>query len=109
MDTEQNSREKLPPVRGGMTVQFDMFGTSIVGVGNFYPDTRLAEVFLTAGKTGTHLQIAMADSAVAASLALQYGCPAETLRSAFLRTEDNKAAGPLGRVFDILTGAEVPS
>lgn len=97
-------RETLPAVRGGVTVEFEHFGVAFVGRGNFYPDGRLAEVFLSAGKTGTQIQITMQDSAVAASLALQHGVPAEILRAAFLKTEDGQPAGPLGHVFDILTG-----
>lgn len=97
-------RETLPNVRGGETVEFDIYGITFVGRGNFYPDGRLAEVFLTGGKTGTQLQIAMQDSAVAASLALQHGCPVETLHHAFLRTDSGEPAGPLGRLFDILVG-----
>lgn len=95
-------RERLDPVRGGMAVEFDHDSIMFVGRGNFYPDGRLAEVFLSAGKTGTMLQVAMQDSAVAASLALQHGCPLKTLRDALLCKEDGTAAGPLGHIIDIL-------
>lgn len=97
-------REILPNIRGGMAFEFDHHGIMFVGRGNFYPDGRLAEVFLTAGKTGTHLQVAMQDSAVAASLALQHGCPAETLKGAYLKTDAGDPAGPMGKLFEILTG-----
>lgn len=98
-----SAREPLPNVRGGMAVEFEHFGMMFTGRGNFYPDGRLAEVFISCGKTGTHMQIAMQDSAVAASLALQHGCPAEILKTAFLRTEDSEPAGPMGRLLSILT------
>jgi ribonucleoside-diphosphate reductase alpha chain len=39
--------------------------------------------------------------AVAASLALQFGCPADTLRKALLRLTNGSAAGPLGRLLDL--------
>ncbi len=90
-----------------VTVEFEHFGLAFVGRGNFYPDGRLAEVFLTGGKTGTQLQIAMQDSAVAASLALQHGAPAETLRNAYLKTDDGRPAGPLGHLFEILEDGAV--
>lgn len=48
------------------------------------------------------MSIIASDSAVAASLALQYGCPIEVLQRAFLREEDGSAAGPLGHIFDLM-------
>jgi hypothetical protein len=42
------------------------------------------------------------DAAIAASLAIQYGCPIEVLRHAFLRDQDGKPAGPMGCLFDLL-------
>lgn len=100
-----SEREVLPNVRGGQAVDFECFGSQFAGRGNFYPDGRLAEVFVSCGKSGTHMAITMQDAAVAASLALQFGCPAETLRHACLRTEDDKPAGPMGMLLEILTGA----
>ena len=43
---------------------------------------------------------------VAASLALQFGCPLETLQRAVLRNEDGKVSIPLVRALDIITGWE---
>jgi hypothetical protein len=37
---------------------------------------------------------------VAASLALQYGCPAEVLRRAVARDSQGNASGPLGAALD---------
>ncbi|HXA85762.1 MAG TPA: hypothetical protein VNZ47_11835 [Candidatus Dormibacteraeota bacterium] len=95
-------REKLPNVRGGQAIDFEWMGHQFTGRGNFYPDGRLAEIFISGGKTGTHMQITMQDAAVAASLALQHGCDAQTLRRACLRTEDDKPAGPMGMLLEKL-------
>ena len=42
------------------------------------------------------------DSAIAASLALQYGCPLETLRRALLRDSQDNASTPLGAALDAI-------
>jgi ribonucleoside-diphosphate reductase alpha chain len=42
------------------------------------------------------------DAAVSASLALQFGCPLETLRRALLRDPHGVAASPLGCALDRL-------
>jgi hypothetical protein len=40
------------------------------------------------------------DCAIAASLALQYGCPADVLRKALSRDSHGRANGPLGAALD---------
>jgi ribonucleoside-diphosphate reductase alpha chain len=42
------------------------------------------------------------DAAIAASLALQFGCPAEVLRRALKRDGQGKASSPLGVALDRL-------
>ena len=44
------------------------------------------------------------ESAIAASLALQFGCPAETLRGAVLRNSNGTACTPLGAALDQIAG-----
>jgi hypothetical protein len=44
--------------------------------------------------------IMASDAAIAASLALQYGAPIETLRHALMRDSMGKPSGPLGVVLD---------
>lgn len=62
----------------------------------------LAEVFLNADKGGTDLDVNARDAAIAASLALQHGCPVETLRRALLHNENGTPAGPLGAALALL-------
>ena len=95
-------REPLPNRRKRIPVEFEHDGHVFTGGAGLYPSGEVGEVFLSAGKTGTHLAIATSDAAIAASLALQHGASVETLRHAFLRTDDGKPAGPLGHLFDIL-------
>lgn len=56
-----------------------------------FPDGRLAEVFLDTEKESA-IADAAREVAILASLALQFGCPAETIRHAL----DGRDAGPIG-------------
>jgi hypothetical protein len=47
--------------------------------------------------------ILASDAGVAASLALQYGCPLETIRKALMRDERGFATGPLGVALDLVS------
>jgi hypothetical protein len=71
------------------------------GIGRF-EDGTISEIFLNTGKHGTAVDTNAPDAAVAASLLLQYGCPAEVLRHALTRNGDGSASGPLARALDLL-------
>lgn len=62
----------------------------------------IAEVFLEGGRIGSSVQALGRDCAVLASLALQFGCPIETIQKALTRVDDATPAGPMGRVMDVL-------
>ena len=96
-------RNRLPNRRYRTPVSFEMDGHVYSGGAGHYPDGRIGEVFLMAGKTGTHLAISISESCIAASLAMQFGCPIETLRDALLKDDQGRPAGALGRMFEILT------
>ena len=53
-------------------------------------------------KADTAAGIMASDAAIAASLALQFGCPLERLRRASTRNADGSASGPLAHVLDLL-------
>lgn len=67
-----------------------------------FANGNLAEVFLFGPKIGTDVQAAVRDSSIVASLALRFGCQAETIGHAIGRNSDGTAAGPLGKLLDIL-------
>ena len=67
-----------------------------------YADGRLGEVFLTNHKAGSMAGIMASDAAIAASLALQFGCPADVLRRALSRDARGNATGPLGIALDLI-------
>jgi hypothetical protein len=50
--------------------------------------------------------IMASDAAIAASLALQFGCPVEVLRKALSRDARGNASSPIGVALDRLAAAE---
>jgi hypothetical protein len=107
MTAPQVQRQRLPNRRSHEIVQFEHGAfTYTAGIGRF-DDGRLAEVFLTASKTGTAVEAAARDAAIVASLALQNGVPLESLQCAITRNSDGSPSSPLGRLVDLLaSGAE---
>jgi hypothetical protein len=73
----------------------------VASIGRF-DDGQIAEVFLSGPKTGTDVASAARDSSIICSIALQYGVPPEVLRHAIGRNSDGTAAGPLGKLLDLL-------
>jgi hypothetical protein len=97
------NRERLPNRREHELVTFQTAeGFRYTAGLGFFEDGRLAEIFLNADKVGTAIETAAHDSAVVASLALQYGLPPETLRRALSRNANGIASGPLGTLLDFL-------
>jgi len=60
------------------------------------------EIFLNTGKVGSGIEVLMRDSAIAMSLALQYGCPIDVLDSALSKDEKGVHQGPIGILCGIL-------
>ena len=99
-----SARERLPNRRSSETFNFDWLGMPFTATISRFPDGSLAEIFLTNHKTGSHADTAARDSAVVASIALQFGADLETLRRALLRDSQGRASGPLGVALDLIAG-----
>ena len=106
-------RERLPDRRACEALRFVVGGVTYHGFTGraFDPATGalgpVREVFLTAGKTGSAVDITARDAAICASIALQSGVPIDVLRGAVSRHENGHPEGPLGIIFDeISRGAE---
>lgn len=97
-------RETIPNRRCSELLNFEHDGHRYRASVSRFQDGRLAEVFLDGSKPDTAIAIVGRDLAVAASLALQFGCPADTLRKALSRLSSGEAAGPLGALLDIVEG-----
>jgi hypothetical protein len=64
------------------------------------------EIFLAGGKPGSSLDAMSRDFAVVVSIALQSGVPLEDMRRAITRLDDGSAAGPGGKLLDLIGGTD---
>jgi hypothetical protein len=96
-----SARERLPNRRRSEIATFELDGTRFRATVSRFHDGRLAEVFIDTNRPCSGVAIAARDIGIAASLALQSGCPAETLRKALQRLSDGTPAGPLAAALDL--------
>lgn len=93
-------RERLSDRRASTSFDFVLGTLRYTCSFSRFADGRVAEVFLQNHKPGSQSDSNARDSAIAASLALQFGCPLERLRRALLRDAHGHAATPLGAALD---------
>ena len=101
-------RQRLPNRRPHEFRQFEHGGFQYVAGFGRFADGQLAEVFLSAAKSGTVIEAWARDSAIVASIALQHGVPADTLRHALSRDQGGGAASPIAAFLDLVVGEAVP-
>jgi hypothetical protein len=101
------ARENLLNRRASTTFDLEVAGLRYTATISRFADGRVAEIFLANSKPSSQSDVNARDSAVAASLAFQFGCPLETLRRALLRDSHGAAASPLGCALDVLA-EEIP-
>jgi hypothetical protein len=97
MSNPVSTRERLASRRGSTIVTFEHEGHRYRASGSRYPDGRLAEVFLDAGKAGSAVQSYADDQAILASLLLQHGVPIAAIR--------HSIDGPLALALELLDEA----
>jgi len=97
-------RKRLPDRRPSITFDVEAFHLRFTVTASAFDDGGVGEVFLQNHKAESAAGIMASDSAIAASLALQYGCPPETLRKALSRDARGNATGPLAAALDMLAG-----
>ena len=100
------SRERLRNRRRSESFTLELHGLHYLASFSRFGDGRVAEVFLQNHKPGSQSDSNARDAAVAASLALQFGCPLDVLRRAVLRDAHGNASTPLGAVLDVIAAAE---
>jgi ribonucleoside-diphosphate reductase alpha chain len=96
------ARQLLPNRRPSETFSFECGGMRYTATVSYFPDGRLAEIFLSNSHAGSHADSAARDSAIVCSLALQHGTPLDTIRNALLRDPRGIASSPLGVALDII-------
>jgi hypothetical protein len=95
-------RERLSNLRLCETVEFRHGGFNFAVSAGRYRDGRLSEIFMSARKPGSPIDDLCRDSAILISLALQFGCPAETLLHAVTKNHDGSPATATGVALDQL-------
>ena len=96
-------REYLPDRRPSLVFDLELNGLRFTASYSCFPDGRVAEIFLQNHKPGSQSDANARDAAVAASLALQFGCPLQTLQRAVLRDSTGRPSTPLGIAIDAIT------
>jgi hypothetical protein len=97
------SRRRLPNRREHELIDFEHEGRRYTAGTGRFDDGALAEIFMNvSGRSGGMVEVLARDTAVAASLCLQFGCNVETLRRALMRDSKGRASGPVGQLLDLL-------
>jgi hypothetical protein len=99
-------RRRLPNRRASESFDFKIMGLRFVCTVGFFSDGTIGEIFLTNHRVNSGAGIMASDQAVLASLALQYGCPLETLSKALMRDSAGRATSPIGRALDFIAEQE---
>jgi len=97
------NRQRLSNRRGSITFDIEALGLTFTVTASRFDNGKLGEVFIQNHKTNSAAGILASDAAIAASLALQFGCPAEVLARALQRDAAGNPTGPLGIAVDLLT------
>jgi ribonucleoside-diphosphate reductase alpha chain len=96
-------RNRLPNRRASLTFEVEAQGLRFTATVARFADGSVAEIFLENHKAGSAAGIMASDAAIAASLALQHGCPLEVLTRALSRDSHGRASSPLGAALDLIT------
>jgi hypothetical protein len=100
-------RQPLPNRRSHWLYRFESGGQFYTGGIGRFDDGRIAEIFINGAKVGSAAEANAQDAAIVASLALQHGCPPETIRHALVRSGGN--GGPLATLLAVVEGAQPPA
>jgi hypothetical protein len=94
--------QKLRDHRAHWLYRFECYGQIYTGGIGRFDDGRIGEIFINGSKVGTAAETNAQDAAIVASLALQHGCPIETIRHALARS--GGATGPLATLLKEVEG-----
>jgi hypothetical protein len=96
------ARERLPDRRAAETITLELGGLRYtISIGRF-ADGRLAEAFIRNCKNNSTADVNARDAGILLSLALQHGCPAETIARALSRNSDGSPSGVIAAALDLI-------
>jgi hypothetical protein len=94
------ARDRLPNRRRAETIAFERDGSRYCLTVGYFPDGRVGEVFLSADRADSLLDVLASDAAILTSLALQHGCSLQEITHALKRDARGTAASPIGAALD---------
>ena len=95
-------RRKLPQRRRSVTFNFECANLAYTATASWFDDGALGEVFVGNHRCDSHADACAKDSAILASLALQFGVPLDVLRKSLLRDSQGRPNTPIGCALDII-------
>jgi ribonucleoside-diphosphate reductase alpha chain len=102
------ARTRLANRRASTTFAFQCEAHRYTATVSYFANGQLAEVFINSGRAGSNLDAVARDSAILASLGLQFGIPLDVIRRALLRDSANAPSSPLGVALDIVANGVTP-
>lgn len=100
------ARMRLPDRRASEAFDMEFRGRAYAIEVSRFDDGRLAEIFIDAKKASTDAADDARAAALVLSLALQHGCPPETVRRAATRDASGRPADIVGACLDMLAEME---
>ena len=97
-------RERLANRRASESFTFECNELRYTATASWFDDGRLGEIFLGNHRADSHADACAKDSAILASIALQFGAPLDDLRKALLRDSQGRPSTPIGCALDIIAG-----
>ena len=103
-----SNRQRIPNRRASTTRELRDGGLGFTFTFSRSAAGHVLEIFLQGHKPGSQSDANVRDTAVAASWALQFGCPLHVLRRALLRDSRDRPSTPLGAAVDLIAAEEQP-
>jgi hypothetical protein len=97
-----SGRQRLPNRRQCESFEFRHAGHPFTLTAWHYPDNRIGEIFISSNRAGSQVEAVARDSAIAVSIALQFGADLQTIRAALTKDHDGQPATLLGAALDAL-------
>jgi hypothetical protein len=104
MTSIATERRRLPQRRRSVTFSFECAGLAYTATASWFDDGQLGEVFLGNHRADSHADACAKDSAILASICLQFGAPLDVVRKALLRDSQGRPSTPIGCALDIIAG-----
>jgi hypothetical protein len=100
-------REALPFRRSSVSFDLERAGLRYTAA-SWFSDGRLGEIFVGSHEADSHADACAKDSAILASLCLQFGVPLDVVRKALLRDSRGQPSTPIGCALDRLAEEMAP-